>query len=129
MPENSFKKAERLSSRKAISTLFQSGSTVYSRPLRVLYSSARDQTYPALVAFSVPKRLFRKAVHRNLLKRRLREAYRLNKSGFYDSLNKSGLQCMLVIQYQGKTLEEYRIIESALKKALEQVVKQEVKRK
>ena len=39
----------------------------------------RKSKIPVKVAFSVPKRIFKKAVTRNLLKRRMREAYRKNK--------------------------------------------------
>ncbi len=43
---------------------------------------------PALMAVSVPKRLFKRAVDRNLMKRRIREAYRLQKPGLYAALKR-----------------------------------------
>lgn len=79
-------------------------------------------TQPAEVAISVPKRLYKRAVDRNLLKRRIREAYRLNKSGFYSALLNSDIQAHLVIQYQHKEIADYQSIENSLKKGLEQVL-------
>ena len=48
------------------------------------------------MAVSVPKRLFKRAVDRNLLKRRIREAYRLNKSDLYHLLEQKELKLNLV---------------------------------
>lgn len=70
------------------------------------------------MAVSVPKRLFRKAVDRNLLKRRIREAYRLNKPGLYESLRQNNQNLKLLIQYQHKEILNYKTIEKALISAL-----------
>lgn len=80
MGKYSFSKAERLSRKLYIQELFDRGSSFHFGILKVL---ALPQPTPAQgphqVFFSVPKRNFRKAVDRNTLKRRLREAYRLQK--------------------------------------------------
>ena len=118
----SFKKGERLSSKKTFSTLFQSGKIVYSTPLKILFQRTDGNPYPACVAVSVPKRLYQRAVDRNLLKRRIREAYRLNKPEFYASLQSSNIQLNIVIQYQHLKIVDYAAIEKGLKLALEQVL-------
>ncbi len=74
-----FKKSERLSSKKDIQELFNNGSSFYLYPFKVITLPA-DTSKLHQVLFSVPKRLFKRAVDRNLLKRRMREAYRLNNS-------------------------------------------------
>jgi ribonuclease P protein component len=70
------------------------------------------------MAVSVPKRLFKNAVDRNLLKRRIREAYRLNKRELYSLLQQKERNLKLVIQYQHKEIKEFKTIEDALKMGL-----------
>lgn len=70
------------------------------------------------MAVSVPKRLFKKAVDRNLIKRRIREAFRLNKPDLYTLLQQKKLKLDLVIQYQSKEIQEYKRIEDGLIKGL-----------
>jgi len=70
------------------------------------------------MAVSVPKRLFKKAVDRNLLKRRIREAYRLNKSDLYNLVQRKDLKLILLIQYQHREITGYHAIEEALLKGL-----------
>ena len=122
MSELSFKKGERLSSRKSISSLFKTGKVIKAYPLRILYAHVEEGKFPASVAISVPKRLFKNAVDRNLLKRRIREAYRLNKPLFYSWLSKLDQQVILVIQYQHKDILDYHSINAALRKTLEKLV-------
>jgi len=71
-------KTERLSGTKAVSELFGSGKAGVSGCLRYKYLF-RDDDAPSRIVVSVPKRSFKRAVKRNLLKRRIREAYRLQK--------------------------------------------------
>jgi ribonuclease P protein component len=70
------------------------------------------------MAVSVPKRLFKRAVDRNLLKRRIREAYRLNKLDLYNLLEQKELKINLVIQYQHKDIAGFHAIEEGLLKGL-----------
>lgn len=77
-----FRKEEKLKKEKLIKELFTRGSSFYFFPFKVLVMHNPDQTYPVhQVLFSVSKRSFKKAVDRNLIKRRMREAFRLNKNG------------------------------------------------
>ena len=122
MPGFSFKKGERLSGKNAISSLFQSGNIIIASLLKIRWEKAKGHPYPAAMAVSVPKRLYKKAVDRNLIKRRIREAYRLNKPGFYSRLLEDEQQVSIVIQYQHREIMDFRTIEKGVKKALEELL-------
>ncbi len=89
-----FNKSERLCSTKMISGLFEDGHTFHNQLFKVVWiKSPVLIPYPAQIVISVSKRSFRLAVTRNLIKRRVREAYRKNKNLLYDFLtaeNKQG---------------------------------------
>ncbi|MBP5559256.1 MAG: ribonuclease P protein component [Bacteroidales bacterium] len=70
-------KEERLCGRTAISALMSKGKWEHSAHLRCCVG-ANGLEFNRLMV-SVPKKHFKRAVKRNLLKRRMREAYRLQK--------------------------------------------------
>ena len=80
MGKFTFRKEERLSREKLIQELFDKGSSFYLFPFKVFFMPNPDREISChQVVISVSKRNFKRAVDRNLLKRRIREAYRLNK--------------------------------------------------
>ena len=124
MPEFSFKKGERLAGKKNISSLFQTGRSFTAFPLRLIFHQVETGTYPAVVAISVPKRLFKNAVDRNLLKRRIREAYRQEKPEFYARLKERQVTLQLVFQYQHREILDYHTIKEGLIKGMDQLLSQ-----
>jgi ribonuclease P protein component len=82
-----FQKYERLKKAQDIDTLFQNGKAFSILPIKVLYAIKEQSTASASckVAFAAPKKLFRKSVERQNIKRHLREAYRLNKASFIEA--------------------------------------------
>jgi ribonuclease P protein component len=121
-----FHKEERLCSQKIIGELFTSGESFLAYPLKVVFLKTNlEVSCPVQAAFTVSKRNFKRAVKRNLLKRRMREAYRLNKASLYDELAARNLQIVVMFVYVGKDVIEYPAIEkgmiSAFKKLLGKV--------
>ena len=120
------KKEERLCSQKIIGEMFTSGESFLSYPIKVVFQKTElPGSFPVQAAFTVSKRNFKRAVKRNLLKRRMREAYRLNKPDFYLEITEKELQIAIMFVYIGKDIIEYPAIEkamiSALKKTLAKV--------
>jgi ribonuclease P protein component len=118
-----FKKEERLCNKKLIEELFHSGSSFLLYPFRIVWlKHALPVEVPVQVVINVPKRRFKKAVHRNLLKRRIREVYRLNKStGLYSFLQSYSGQMLLGVHYVGKDIASYELIEKKWKLVLVQL--------
>ena len=80
MGKLTFKKEERLNKEKWIQELFEKGSSFILHPFRVIFLPHPDpKSSVHQVLISVSARNFKKAVDRNAIKRRIREAYRLNK--------------------------------------------------
>jgi len=102
MKKYTFKKEERLCSKRLIDDLFHNGSSFVVYPFRVVYltkPSDPDQDFPVKVITSVPKKRFKKAVDRNYLKRLMRESYRFEKDKLYLFLQDHSLNLLLAIQY------------------------------
>ncbi|MBK0381815.1 ribonuclease P protein component [Pedobacter sp. SD-b] len=110
---NSFKKEERLCNKKLLSALFANGSSFLFYPFRVtwLYSPSALSQQAAQIVIGVPKKRFKHSVDRNLLKRRMKEAYRLNKSiKLYPFLMDANRSIILSLTYVGKETSDYAFI-------------------
>ena len=116
-------KEERLCSQKTIGDLFTSGESFLAYPLKVVFLKTElSKPFPVQAAFTVSKRNFKHAVKRNILKRRMREAYRLNKTGFYKEIAAKELQLAIMFVYIGKDIAEYTTIEKAMISALKKIL-------
>lgn len=116
---NTFHKQERLCSKKQMDLLFSKGKGSLAYPVKMVWlETPVELQHPAQSMFIVPKRQFKKAHDRNKLKRRMREAYRLQKNTFYDSITASGKKIILAFIYVGKASEEYALIEKSIVKLL-----------
>ncbi len=114
---HTFTRDERLKSKKLIQELFDKGSSFYLSPLKVLYLPyTPEDGKQNQVLVTVPKRLFKKAVTRNKIRRRIKEAYRLHKYLLTAENLKSPL--LIAYIYIGKEVLDYKLIEKQLIKSL-----------
>jgi ribonuclease P protein component len=109
----SLKKHEILRSKKDIKELFENGSSFFLYPFKVhILPSPNSQNNQVL--FSVSKRNFKKAVDRNLIRRRIREAYRLNKN-ILATDQKEQFSLSIALIYISRFKLPYKEIEDKLK--------------
>ena len=115
-------KRERLCSFGALRRLFSEGKGGFVYPLRyvVYVEGATDAS--AEVLFSTPKKFLKRANKRNLVRRRMREAYRLNRDILLDSGKEFEADIALI--YSTKEVLDYQIVENAIKKILRNIVEQ-----
>ncbi len=118
-----FKKEERLCNKRLIDELFHNGSSFLCYPFKVSWLVVTGpHQVPAQVLFAVAKKRYKRAVDRNLLKRRMREAYRLHKQqSLYDFLSHTDKSITLSISYIGKEINEYKVIEKKMLKMFVQL--------
>ena len=121
----SYPQSEKLKSQKLIEQLFVEGQSVSAYPLRIVYLKANhDDGVLLKVGVSVSKRNFKKAVDRNQIKRLLREAYRLNKSEYFNNIT---TPYALMILYIGKDGSDFESINTKMnelfKKFIEKISK------
>lgn len=117
MKINYFRKEERLCNKRLINVLYESGSSFILYPYRIVFHPCSELDVPVQVLISAPKRRFKKAVDRNLLKRRMREAYRLQKAEYLYPFFKEQ-PILLSIQYIGKKIDNYTHIADKMKAVL-----------
>ena len=115
-----FTKEERLCNKKLIDELFHNGSSFLCYPFKVSWIAVNEpQPFPAQVLFAVPKKRYKHAVDRNLLKRRMRESYRLNKHQYlYSILQEADKRIVFSVGYIGKEISAYELIEKKMLKLL-----------
>jgi len=124
--KNTFRKQDKLKSSLIIEKLFNANQFVLSYPLKCyfLFSELTENQNFVKVAFTVPKKTFKNAVQRNVLKRRMREAYRLNFRKIFELfMNQNLQQLQLLIIYIGKEMVDYGIIEKNMQAVLQKLPK------
>ena len=116
-----FDKTERLTGIKKIDALFKEGESFISYPLRVMYLIHKQSIKSGCsILVSVPKKRIKKAVHRNRIKRLIRESYRLNKQ-LMDSSSFHETSIDVAFIYVKDKSSEFSVMQKAMQKALSQI--------
>ena len=124
MAEYSLTKAERLSGEQRIARLFRCGKGGFVYPFRYLCLEAGPDAGGAVpaVLVSVSKRYHKRANRRNLLKRRVREAYRQNNLPLVERVLLQGRGLDIALIYSSKEVVSYETAENAVRKILDKIV-------
>lgn len=118
-----FKKEEKLKSRKTIEQLFKEGKSFSNFPYRVLWRFNDASPVSLQTGFAVSSKHFKKAVDRNRIKRLMREAYRLQKNELQNQLMQQHKYLAVFIIYVGNELPEYQFIFDKTGKVLNRLFK------
>ncbi len=120
------KRAEILKSKIKLDLVFKEGNSITQFPIKCIFKKIdlEQNSEKIQVGFSVPKRLFKKAVDRNLLKRRLREAYRRNKQILKDPIEQKDKQLLLFLIYLANKPLSYQDIEDKIVLILQELKEQ-----
>ena len=114
-PQYSLPKDERLHGKKDIANLLANGK--FRTCMNIRYCFVRDNGLPfSRIMVSVPKKLFKRAVKRNTLKRRIRESYTLQKH-----LLPEGCGTDIMFVYSSKEISESAAIFSAIGRILNDI--------
>jgi ribonuclease P protein component len=111
-------RSERLKSRKRIEQLFAAGRSFNVFPLRITFLFLPSANAGIQVGVSASKRQFKKAVHRNRLKRQLREAYRLQKTALVAAAAEKGWEGQVFLVYTAKEMLPFDTIREAVGRAI-----------
>ena len=121
----SYNKFEKLKSRKQIEMLFAQGKSISSFPVKVFYLPV-DHTpvHPVQVGVGVSARNFKKAVDRNTIKRRMREAYRLHKLPLHEHLVAQQKSVAVFILWIDKQMPTTAALQELMPAVIEKLIKQ-----
>ncbi len=125
MPCNGLPKEEILRTLGAIDALFARGRRISAMPIRCVWRTlSPDEASSGAdveVLFSVPKKFFKRANKRNLLRRRMKESYRLSKHPLVEMASSKGVRLHIALIYSSKELSDYTTINDAVNRILEQI--------
>lgn len=119
MSAHSLSRNERLRSLGAVRRLFESGQSGFIFPFRYVWFAEPDTQRSVEVLFSVPKKFHKRANKRNLVRRRTKEAYRLQKQILTDG--EAPLNLDLALIYSSKEVLSAKTISHAVRRILESV--------
>jgi len=124
-----FKRTEKLKSKKLIEQLFENGKKINAFPILLVYQQINHQSnYKIQAGFTVSKRNFKRAVDRNRIKRLMRESFRIQKHLVQElQEDKGNDKAVFMFIYLGKDELPYTTIETAMLKLIKSYKKIAIK--
>lgn len=116
-----FRKKEKLTSENEIDLLFTSGRSSFIYPIKVIFDINTNHPNERKVLVTVSKRYLKNAVDRNLIKRRLREAYRLNALNLTSVLEARKISINIGFIYTSSKIIPFEKIETIMIKHLSNI--------
>ena len=124
MADQRFPKSEKLCSQKIIASLFDEAKSFYVKGYRVVWTfCSLPADVPAQIVFSAPKKIYRSAVKRNIVKRKMRETYRKDKQRLFDQLSSIDKQMAIMIVSLEKQIPSYLEVQNAMTEIINILVK------
>ena len=120
-----FPKNQKLCSEKVIERLFVNGKAISEKPFRAvwLFEENNDNVFVKSLVVVSKKRLTL-AVDRNVIKRRIQEAYRIQKKKLEAFLESNNQQLNLAIIYQQGKILDYKTLEEKINLLLVRLIKE-----
>ncbi len=123
--KQTFHKQERLCNHNQVNTIFTQGRHFTIYPIKINWMiGAADQPVPAQVVVQIQRKHIRHAVKRNLMKRRIREAYRKHKGILYDHLERQDGKLNIALIYYGNSILPYRELEPIIILILQRLIRE-----
>ena len=124
MQRNTFPLKEHLKSKRVIEQVYTGGASATVYPLRAIFIEQPQEAQgpTAAILINVSKKRFRHAVDRNLVKRRIREAYRTSKHPFVEALENNGKKIAVAIIYIDNKHNSTAFIKKKMAKLLESIL-------
>ncbi len=122
--DNRLRKKEIVRKNSEINLLFKNGSSFKQFPIVTYYFFNKNEDSNTLVKvlISIPKKHIKKAVSRNLLKRRIKEAYRQNKSEITEFCINNDINLNIGFIYCNNNVDDYVIIEKKIVLSLQTII-------
>jgi ribonuclease P protein component len=108
----------------AFDKVFGEGKSFFQFPFQFRYleqpmAYSSPEILPGIcLGISVPKKRFKHAVDRNLIRRRVREAFRLNRHLWEESTPEPGMGTAIVLVYSANEILDFHRIQDGLCKAM-----------
>lgn len=118
---NTLSASERVKLRRQVAQLFGDCASGFVFPIKYKYIVEESAAAGVAVLFSVPKRLHKRANKRNLLRRRMRESYRLSKEALVAAAESRGLVIKIAFIYVSKEELTYKAINDAIVNILAEI--------